>query len=148
MQQIKSKERVKNFGEVFTAKKEVEAMLDLVKNEACRIDSRFLEPSCGNGNFLVAILERKLKTIVANFKSSSDYEYKVFLALSSIYGVDILADNVEVAKNRMFDIVCNYWNKSLGAVPVHIKSEIKRILDKNIIQGDFLNGQSKIPFLT
>ena len=67
--QVKSVDRVRDHGEVLTAKREVEAMLDLVKNESERIDSRFLEPACGDGNFLVAILERKLKTVISRYKS-------------------------------------------------------------------------------
>lgn len=58
--QVKSEERVINHGEVFTAEREVNAMLDLVKQETERIDSRFLEPACGDGNFLAAVLERKM----------------------------------------------------------------------------------------
>ena len=69
--QIKSSARVRNHGEVLTARREVEAMLDLVKNESERIDSRFLEPACGDGNFLVAILERKLKTVSSKIGRAS-----------------------------------------------------------------------------
>ena len=78
--QVKSSDRVRNHGEVLTARREVEAMLDLVKNESERIDSRFLEPACGDGNFLVAILERKLKTVISRYKSKKvDFEVKIYL---------------------------------------------------------------------
>ena len=97
--QIKSKERVAAHGEVFTAEREVNAMLDLVKQETERIDSRFLEPACGTGNFLVKILERKLDVVKKKYRRSPlDFERNSVLALSSIYGVDILADNISLKR--------------------------------------------------
>lgn len=73
--QIKSKKRVADHGEVFTAEREVNAMLDLVKQETERVDSRFLEPACGDGNFLAEILRRKLKEVRRKYKRSPfDYE--------------------------------------------------------------------------
>ena len=95
--QIKSKKRVADHGEVFTAEREVNAMLDLVKPETERIDSRFLEPACGDGNFLAEILRRKLKEVRRKYrKSPFDYERNAFLAVSSIYGVDLMMDNTFV----------------------------------------------------
>ena len=89
--QVKSRQRVTDHGEVFTAQREVNAMLDLVKQETERIDSRFLEPACGTGNFLVEILKRKLAVVEQRYaKSQIEYERYAILALSSIYGVDIL----------------------------------------------------------
>ena len=89
--QVKSKKRVSDHGEVFTAKREVNAMLDLVKQETERIDSRFLEPACGDGNFLAEILRRKLKIVRGRYrKSPADYEKYAVVAVTSIYGVDIL----------------------------------------------------------
>ena len=111
--QIKSKERVAAHGEVFTAEREVNAMLDLVKQETERIDSRFLEPACGTGNFLVKILERKLDVVKKKYRRSPlDFERNSVLALSSIYGVDILADNAETCRDRLFKI----WNKAYKSV--------------------------------
>lgn len=105
--QIKSKARVADHGEVYTADREVNAMLDLVKQETERIDSRFLEPACGNGNFLSEILKRKLDVVSQKYKKSQhDYELNSLIALSSIYGVDILEDNVEECVIRLF----NVWN--------------------------------------
>ena len=104
--QVKSSDRVRNHGEVLTARREVEAMLDLVKNESERIDSRFLEPACGDGNFLVAILERKLVTVTARYRTKkADFEVQMLSALSSIYGIDLLQDNVELAIDRMLVIL-------------------------------------------
>lgn len=146
--QVKSAERVKNHGEVLTARREVEAMLDLVKNESERIDSRFLEPACGDGNFLVAILERKLKTVLKKYKTKqSDFEVQMLLALSSIYGIDLLKDNIERAKNRMLKIALDYYNEALKITPdTEFQNIMRFILNKNILQGDSLNGINKIIF--
>ena len=106
--QIKSKQRVTDHGEVFTAEREVKAMCDLVLNECLRIDSRFLEPACGNGNFLAEILNRKLDIVTRRYKKSPyDYERNALLALGSLYGVEILQDNVMTCRYRLFSI----WNE-------------------------------------
>ena len=98
--QIKSKQRVADHGEVFTAEREVKAMCDLVKQETERIDSRFLEPACGDGNFLAEILSRKMAIVKKKYKKSPlDYEKNAVLAATSIYGVDILIDNVIACRN-------------------------------------------------
>ena len=105
--QVKSKQRVADHGEVFTAEREVNAMLDLVKQETERIDSRFLEPACGDGNFLAEILRRKLAVVKANYRRNpADYEKYAVIAVTSIYGIDILQDNVEACRERLFGI----WN--------------------------------------
>ena len=98
--QIKSRERVEKHGEVFTAEREVNAMLDLVKQETERIESRFLEPACGDGNFLIEILRRKLAIcetrIHAKQFTQLQYERHAVWAVSSIYGIELLPDNAEV----------------------------------------------------
>ena len=100
-----SKQRVSDHGEVFTGRREVVAMLDLVKQETERIESRFLEPACGNGNFLAEILERKLRVVESRYgKSQLDYERKAVVAVASIYGIDILEDNVAACRKRLFGI--------------------------------------------
>ena len=146
--QIKSNYRVRNHGEVLTAKREVEAMLDLVKNESERIDSSFLEPACGDGNFLVAILERKLKAVVMRYKTKrADFEFYLLSALASIYGIDLLEDNVQIARDRMFKIACDCYKNSLKTKPdEQFQNIMKFILSKNILQGDSLNGIDKIIF--
>ena len=102
--QIKSKERVRERGEVFTAAREVNAMLDLVKDETENIDSTFLEPACGDGNFLDEVLRRKLAVCKKRYgKSAADYEKMSFLACTTLYGVDIMADNVERCRERLFE---------------------------------------------
>lgn len=138
--QTKSKERVRDHGEVFTAEREVKAMCDLVKDETERIDSRFLEPACGDGNFLAEILTRKLQVVKKKYgKSVSDYEKNSLLAVSGIYGVDILYDNVLACRKRMFDI----WNDEYsrvckGAEDEQMRNAIKFILQRNIVCGNAL----------
>ncbi len=103
-EQVKSKQNVADYGEVFTAQREVNAMLDLVEQETVRIDSRFLEPACGEGIFLKEILKRKLAAVYKKYqKSPSDYEKYAVLAASSIYGVDLLQENVETCRDKLFD---------------------------------------------
>jgi type I restriction-modification system DNA methylase subunit len=102
---IKSKKRIRDHGEVFTSDFIVSDMLDLVKQETERIDSRFLEPACGTGNFLIEILKRKLKIVKNKYKKSQfDYEHYAIIAVSSIYGIDILQDNAEECRQRLFNI--------------------------------------------
>src|SRR3974377_287441 len=104
-EQVKSKRRVAEHGEVFTSEREVNAMLDLVKQETERIDSRFLEPACGTGNFLTEVLHRKLRVVEKNYRRSQlEFERNLILAVSSIYGIDILEDNVIACRQRLFDI--------------------------------------------
>ena len=139
--QVKSKERVAERGEVFTADREVKAMCDLVKDECERIDSRFLEPACGDGNFLAEILTRKLAVVKKKYKSSN-YEFELFsvVAVTSIYGIDIMMDNVEACRERMFRI----WNKVYTAkckseASDEVRSAVRHILSKNIVLGNALS---------
>lgn len=138
--QVKSKKRVADHGEVFTAEREVKAMCDLVKQETERIDSRFLEPACGEGNFLAEILSRKLAVVKKKYgRLALDYEMNAILALSSIYGVDILLDNAVACRERLFAI----WDKEYKAV---CKKECRYdtceaarfILSRNIVCGNAL----------
>ena len=139
--QVKSKERVAERGEVFTAEREVNAMLDMVKQETERIDSRFLEPACGNGNFLSVILKRKLEVVKKKYrKSVLDYEKNAVLAAGSIYGVDIMQDNVIACRQRMFDI----WDKEYKAVCKkecnnETREAVKFIFSRNIVCGNALS---------
>ena len=104
--QVKSRQRVQEHGEVFTNEREVNAMLDMVKQETERIESRFLEPACGNGNFLAEVLRRKLATVSQQYKKNpDDYMRYAFVAVSSLYGVDILEDNAQECRDRLFEIV-------------------------------------------
>lgn len=138
--QIKSRQRVADHGEVYTAEREVKAMCDFVSDECSRIDSRFLEPACGDGNFLAEILSRKLAAVKKKYKKSViDYEKNALLAVSSIYGVDILADNVAACRERLFKM----WRKEYKSVMKTAYSEdteksIRFILSKNIVCGNAL----------
>ena len=138
--QIKSKERVSQRGEVFTAEREVNAMCDLVANECLRPDSRFLEPACGDGNFLSVILQRKLAELRRKYKNSPrDFEKLSIVAIGSLYGVDIMNDNVEACRQRLFSI----WNE---AYTTHCKADASDeareaaqfIINRNIINGNAL----------
>lgn len=138
--QIKSKTRVRDKGEVFTNPREVNAMLDLVKQETERIDSRFLEPACGNGNFLIEILRRKLEVVKFRYKKSQwEYEKNALIAVMSIYGVDIMQDNIDECIKRLLNLFEDYY-KSL--FKKQIKTEyleiVKFVLTKNILCGDAL----------
>ena len=134
--QVKSKKRVTDHGEVFTNKREVNAMLDLVKQETERIDSRFLEPACGTGNFLVEILERKLLVVETRYKKSQlEYERNAITAISSIYGVDILEDNVIACRERLLDIFTkNYIKQYKKDFNEEFLKSAQFILSKNTYQ--------------
>ncbi|NLT49677.1 MAG: SAM-dependent DNA methyltransferase [Ignavibacteria bacterium] len=150
--QVKSKHRVANYGEVFTAEREVNAMLDLVKGETERIDSRFLEPACGTGNFLVEILKRKL-TVVENRYSKNQLEYERYaiIAVSSVYGIEKQFDNVIECRNRLYDFfnqkyISNFNNSTKDTV----RKIITYLLEKNIIWGDaltFKNPETEEPII-
>lgn len=138
--QVKSKERVTDFGEVNTSVKEVNAMLDLVKQETERLDSRFLEPACGDGNFLIEVLNRKLEILLKKYKKNQyEFERNSIVVVGSIYGVDILEDNAQSARDRLFDkfleIYKKYFKEYLND---NLVNSVKFIIDKNIIHGDAL----------
>jgi len=135
-----SRQRIVEFGEVFTSIREVNSMLDLVSNETSRIESRFLEPACGNGNFLFEVLSRKLTVVSQLYKASQhEYEKYVFLATSSVYGIEILKDNVELCRRRLFSLI---EEKYLSLFPVSNRDDflnsVKFLLSRNIIWGDAL----------
>src|SRR5664280_1809983 len=140
-EQIKSKQRVAARGEVFTGKREVNAMLDLVKDETENIDSRFLEQACGTGNFVTEILERKLRVVKKRYaKSQLEYERYGVKAVSSIYGIDILEDNVQECRNRLFEIFDKqYTNMFKAKTKEKCRAAVRFILNRNIIWGDALS---------
>src|SRR6266536_5156512 len=111
MSLVKSKQRVADHGEVFTPAWLVEAMLDLVKDESERIDSRFLEPACGSGNFLMQVLRRKLAAVELKFgKSDFEKQHYALLALMCTYGIELLADNIAECRANMLEILADYLN--------------------------------------
>jgi hypothetical protein len=136
MNLIKSKQRVSDHGEVFTPEWLVDAMLDLVKDETERLDSRFLEPACGSGNFLIKILKRKLATVEIKYgKSNFDRNHYALLSLMCIYGIELLEDNIIECKEHLLQIFAEYLD---------LKSEDTfyacgdYVLTQNIVHGDAL----------
>ena len=140
--QVKSKQRVAAHGEVFTAEREVKAMCDLVADECLRIDSRFLEPACGDGNFLAEILSRKLAVVARKYKRNNvDYEKNSLLALGSLYGVELLYDNVLRCRERLFDMWDEAYSKAVKKKDRRedVRESAGYILSKNIICGNALS---------
>ena len=136
MNLIKSKQRVADHGEVFTPEWLVDAMLDLVKDETERLDSRFLEPACGSGNFLTKILKRKLATVEIKYaKSYFDRKHYAVLSLMCIYGVELLQDNIEECKANLLEIFAEYLNLQPED---SLYSCAEYVLTQNIVHGDAL----------
>ena len=133
---VKSKQRVADHGEVFTPAWMVEAMLDLVKDETQRIDSRFLEPACGSGNFLVQVLQRKLAAVEVKY-GRSDFERRHYalLALMCIYGIELLPDNIAECRAKLLDIVAEYLNLEVAA---DMYRAAGHVLSLNLVHGDAL----------
>jgi len=133
---VKSKRRVADHGEVFTPAWMVEAMLDLVKGETERIDSRFLEPACGDGNFLVQILRRKLAAVELKY-GTSDFERRHYalLALMCLYGVELLPDNIADCRANLLEIFAGYLR-------LNPADDLYRaafwVLSQNLVHGDAL----------
>ena len=136
--QIKSRQRVADHGEVFTNPREVNAMLDLVRDESFRLDSRFLEPACGDGNFLIEILRRKL-SLLQDLKSQTEWEFQSLIAVGSCYGIDILPDNAEACRTRLEEYVLSQHPAS-ERLPVDSPYllSLRYMLQKNIVCGDAL----------
>jgi hypothetical protein len=141
MSLVKSKQRVADHGEVFTPAWMVEAMLDLVKGETERIDSRFLEPACGSGNFMVQILRRKLAAVERKY-GASDFERRHYalLGLMCIYGIELLADNIAECRANLLDVLAGY-------LELDEQDELYRaathVLQVNIVHGDALSMRGK-----
>lgn len=143
---IKSKERVRDLAEVFTGEREVRSMLDLVQYLSENIENTFLEPSCGNGNFLVAILKRKLDTIKAKYKNQIDIEFYIIKAITSIYGIDISEENIKEARQRMLYEVKNFYSNKFNTRKPNegFWESTNWVLERNIIVGDMLNKVDEI----
>ncbi len=136
MNLVKSKQRVADHGEVFTPAWMVEAMLDLVKDESQRIDSRFLEPACGDGNFLVQVLRRKLAAVELKY-GRSDFERRHYalLALMCIYGIELLPDNIAECRASLLDIFAEYLNLDEAH---DLYRAAHHVLSLNLVHGDAL----------
>jgi hypothetical protein len=136
MSLIKTKQRVADHGEVFTPDWMVEAMLDLVKGETERIDSRFLEPACGSGNFLVKILQRKLAAVELKYgRSEFERRHYALLALMCLYGIELLPDNIAECRAILLETFAGY----LG---IAANDDLYRagfyVLSQNLVHGDAL----------
>ena len=136
MNLTKSKQRIADHGEVFTPAWMVEAMLDLVKDESERIDSRFLEPACGSGNFLVQVLRRKLAIVELKFgKSDFEKQHYALLALMCIYGIELLADNIAECRANVLEILAAYLNLNEST---DLYRAASYVLLQNLVHGDAL----------
>jgi hypothetical protein len=139
--QVKSKKRVQEHGEVFTNEREVNAMLDMVRQETERIDSRFLEPACGDGNFLAEVLRRKLAVVTSRYrKSLHEWERYCFVAVGSLYGVELLPDNVAACRERLYGIVEDEYRRvaKADASPAFLEV-IRFVLGRNVLNGNALS---------
>lgn len=134
---VKSRQRVADHGEVFTPSWLVDDMLDLVKDESERIDSRFLEPACGSGNFLIPVLRRKLATVEQRF-GASDFErrHHGLLGLMCIYGIELLADNAAECRGNLLEVVAGFFGPDAGD---EWMSAARVVVEANIVQGDALS---------
>lgn len=146
---IKSKLRVQKHGEVFTPKRIVKKMLDVQEiKEACEsILTTFLEPSAGEGAFLVAILERKLNIVVKNYNDDlGRFENYSLLALTSLYGIELLEDNAQTCMLNMFQVYYDIYQEQVryhnGKLKKKVLDSAKEIISSNIRQGNFLTKQS------
>lgn len=146
---IKSRDRVQSIGEVLTAEREVNAMLDLVDDTVREPGSRVLEPACGNGNFLVEILRRKLAMVTAQAKTQEAFEFGAITALTSTYGIDITLENVLEARERLrmlvveaYSMAKNTWKPNNG-----FYDSVQYVLGTNIILGDSWKGAHKVVFV-
>lgn len=133
---VKSRQRVADHGEVFTPRWLVDDMLDLVKDETERIDSRFLEPACGSGNFLVPVLERKLRVVEARYgKSDFERRHYALFGLMCVYGIELLPDNTAECRDNLADAFARRLKLELDD---RLLSAARAVLAVNIVQGDAL----------
>jgi hypothetical protein len=133
---VKSRKRVADHGEVFTSSWMVEDMLELVKTESERIDSRFLEPACGSGNFLKVVLSKKLETVETKYgKSEFERKHQALFALMCIYGIELLNDNIEECRQILLDVFATFLRIDEGD---YWYEAARAVLNANIIQGDAL----------
>lgn len=141
MSLVKSKQRVADHGEVFTPPELVEAMIGLVQSEAERIDSRFLEPACGSGNFLVPVLQRKLATVDKRYGSSGfERRHHALVALMSIYGIELLDDNVAECRANLIEVFAAHLGLTTDD---ELLRAARAVVAINIVHGDALSMQTR-----
>lgn len=147
--QIRSRDRVRDLAEVFTQKREIDGILDMMLDAFQGVDIKFLEPSCGSGNFLVEILLRKIQTVLwKDFGHQEHYEHHLIRAVASIYGVDISPENVTESRSRLAHTVLGHYQVDASTLTptVGFLTAIGLVLDSNIVQGDTLTGAGEIDF--
>jgi SAM-dependent methyltransferase len=136
MSLVKSKQRVADHGEVFTPAWMVEAMLDLVKGETERIDSRFLEPACGDGNFLAPILRRKLAAVELKYGGAEfERRHYALLALMCVYGIELLPDNIAACRANLLAVFVEYLQLEQAD---DLYRAASGVLAQNLVHGDAL----------
>lgn len=145
----KTRQRIRDFGEVFTADHEVRSMLDLVRYVSENEWSTVLEPACGTGNFLVEVLQRRIQSAIAKTSNQIEFEFMLLRGLTTTYGIDISNDNVIESRERLLHEVktafkCRYKNKKPSA---GFFESVTWVLHHNIVTGDFINGLDKIVFI-
>lgn len=139
--QTKSKKRTVDFGEVYTNRKEINGMLDMIRDESFNIDSKFLEPAMGNGNFVMRILERKMISVKKIAVNETEYAILMLKSVANIYGIDILQDNVtECIQRAMKYLIGNYYRVFKCNMNDDLKKSLEYILSKNLICGDSLTN--------
>lgn len=142
--QWNSKDRIYQYGEVFTPQILVEKMVNLVAHESERIESRFLEQACGEGAFLIEVLKRKINVIEKKYKKQNNlFSKKLIIAVSSIYGIDILEDNVINCRTILFDYIKNRYLKIFKENNESLFNSVKYLLSLNIVCGDCLTMKTK-----
>jgi SAM-dependent methyltransferase len=146
MDVVKSRQRVVDHGEVFTPPWLVETMLDLVEDETARIDSRFLEPACGSGNFLAPVLMRKFAAVETRYRSSEfERRHHALLALMSVYGIDLLDDNVAECRERMLGLLSEYLGSDEDD---DLHRAARKVLAANIIHGNAISMKAADRYAT
>ncbi|MCB9411672.1 MAG: type III restriction endonuclease subunit M [Actinobacteria bacterium] len=145
--QVRSRDRVRDLAEVFTHRREVDAMLDLVADAFTEVDVKFLEPACGSGNFLVAILRRKLALVSAGDCAGQEhFEFRMLRAAASVYGVDISRENVTEARARCGHVLLEHFQSEANTVEpsAGFLSAAVHIVGHNIVAGDTINAAQDI----
>ena len=145
--QVRSRDRVRDLAEVFTHQREVDAILDLIPDAFTALDVKFLEPSCGSGNFLTEVLRRKLRLVAkADCVSQEQYEQRLLRAIASIYGVDISPENVTEARGRMAHVLLKHYQADANTIEptTGFLNAAALILGDNIVLGDTLNAADQI----
>jgi hypothetical protein len=139
MEPANKRQRIIDHGEVFTPPGLVHEMLELVADQCEREDARFLEPACGDGNFLVEVLRRRLLRTDQRYRIQRDWEPHALFGLSCLYGIEIQGDNIERCRARLLETFREHYESRYGEKSNPRVTESARvILRHNILHGDAL----------